>query len=374
MKKILAIAIVVVMTAALCLTASAIHNPDDTTQVWRNSEDCALSFDTFYLNGVSHMDLGWGVDGSAHEKLSANPVTVGDNETLTIRGWAGLKEGTVAEFGYKINEGEPVFDSSFTRDAEDPVKAAGGDYRMEIVVPIKGLTAPTLITAVIKGEGGEVVDFIEFSVNGQYEAKADTPAQPAAEPRYVWNHAGEGYVDDPFHDSTRVGHDSPQTATIRFKTDVKFSKILFPKIWATPHANVTVELLSNGTSVYSGTTELFNESVGSGDVPNVEFDIGKALPAGEYTMVLSTPDDFYAFFAYGTDPLSEEYIEFERGHALFGLYTEDSGNGFVTFATEVNNNDGEQQTNPGTADASVIAIAAVACVALAGVVVAKKVR
>ena len=36
--------------------------------------------------------------------------------------------------------------------------------------------------------------------------------------------------------------------------------------------------------------------------------------------------------------------------------------------------DGQQQTNPGTSDASVIAIAAVACIALAGVVVAKKVR
>ncbi|MBP5207824.1 MAG: hypothetical protein J6330_05155, partial [Clostridia bacterium] len=238
---------------------------------------------------------------------------------------------------------------------------------------LKDGTYKLTVKAIFADDSTETKDY-NLKVGTGVNAEDPEPAQPAAEPRYVWNHAGEGYVDDPFHDSTRVGHDSPQTATIRFKTDVKFSKILFPKIWATPHANVTVELLSNGTSVYSGTTELFNESVGSGDVPDVEFDIGKALPAGEYTMVLSTPDDFYAFFAYGTDPLSEEYIEFERGHVLFGLYTEDSGNGFVTFATEVNNNDGEQQTNPGTADASVIAIAAVACIALAGVVVAKKVR
>ena len=179
MKKILAIALVVVM---LAVTASAIHSPEDTTKVWLNSEEVALSFDTFYLNGVSHMDLGWGQDGGAHEKLSANPVTVGDAETITIRGWAGLKNGTVAEFGYRINEGDPVFSADFARPAEDPVKAAGGDSRMEIVVPVKGLTAPTLITAVVKGEEGEIVDFIEFSVNGQYEAKADDPKPPAENP------------------------------------------------------------------------------------------------------------------------------------------------------------------------------------------------
>ena len=376
MKKILAIAIVVVMTAALCLTASAIHNPEDTTAVWMNTDEFKMSWDTIYINGASHMDLGWGADGAAPGKLAEHqPLSTADVETFTIRGWAGLINGTVATWGYKINDGNPVFDEGFTKPTEDAVIGAGGDSRFEIVVPVNKSADPILITAVAKGEDGNVYDFIEFSLGGQYVAKSDEqPSQPAAEPRYVWNHTGEVNGADPFNDTTRVGHDSAQTATIRFKTDVKFSKILFPMIWATPHANVTVELLSNGTSVYSGTTELFNESAGSGDVANVEFDIGKKLPAGEYTMVLSAPEGFYAFFAYGADPLSADYIEFERGHVMFGLYTEDSGNGFVTFATEVNNNDDEQQTNPGTSDAAVIAIAAVACIALAGAVIAKKVR
>ena len=193
----------------------------------------------------------------------------------------------------------------------------------------------------------------------------------AADGRYVWNHAGEVNGADPFTDTTRVGHDSPLEATIRFKTDVSFSKILFPMIWAAPHAVVTIEMISGDKTVASGSFEMFNEQNGSGDVANVEVDFGKKLSAGEYTLKISVPEGFYAFFAYGADQLSEEYIEFERGHAMFGLYTTDNGNGFVTFATEVNPGNDD---NPGTADAAVIAIAAVACLALAGVVVAKKVR
>ena len=176
MKKILAIAIVVVMTAALCLTASAIHNPDDTTTVWFDRETLNISWDTIYVNGVSHIDLGWGNDGSAHQVLAANyPASAADIETFTIRGWAGLKDGTVAQWGYKINEGSPVFDDGFTREAEDPVKAAGGDARFEIVVPVNNSAEPILITAVAKGEDGNVYDFIEFSLGGQYVAKADDP-------------------------------------------------------------------------------------------------------------------------------------------------------------------------------------------------------
>ena len=194
----------------------------------------------------------------------------------------------------------------------------------------------------------------------------------AADGRYVWNHAGEVKGDDPFSETTMIGYNSPLTAEIRFKTDVSFSKILFPMIWSTPHCVFTIKMYKGDTLVYEGNSpELFNEAANSGDVPNVEIDFGKKLSAGEYTMELSVPEGFYAFFAFGADPLSEEYIEFERGHAMFGLYTTDNGNGFVTFATEVNPGNDD---NPGTADAAVIAIAAVACIALAGVVVAKKVR
>ena len=174
MKKILAIAIVVVMTVALCLGVSAINNPDDTTVVWMNKDQFNISWDTLYINGQSHMDLGWGADGSAGAKLAEHqPLSAADIDTFTIRGWAGLKDGKVATWGYKVNEGKAVYDESFTKPTEDAVIGAGGDSRFEIVVPVGKTSSPTLITAVAKGEDGNVYDFIEFSLNGQYTGKTE---------------------------------------------------------------------------------------------------------------------------------------------------------------------------------------------------------
>ncbi|MBO4326150.1 MAG: hypothetical protein J5950_02625, partial [Clostridia bacterium] len=146
---------------------------------------------------------------------------------------------------------------------------------------------------------------------------------------YVWNHTGD-FPDDPWNQTFRIGHDCPQTGTIRFKTDVSFSKVLFAKIWASAHAVVTLEVISDGNTVSTVNFELYNEENGSGDVPSVEVDLGKTLPAGEYTFKFSVPDGNYAFFAYGNDPLPDDYIDNERGHAMFGLWTTDSGSGFVS--------------------------------------------
>ena len=156
----------------------------------------------------------------------------------------------------------------------------------------------------------------------------------SADVHYVWSHNGD-FVEDPFNDTTRVGHDSPLTATIKFKTDVGFNSIRFPKIWATPHAEVTVEVLSGETVKASKTVELLNEGNGSGDVETVDFDLGSELPAGEYTMRISVPEGFYAFLAYGKDPLPDTYIEYERGHAMFGLYTGQEGSGFVDMGVQL---------------------------------------
>ncbi len=98
-------------------------------------------------------------------------------------------------------------------------------------------------------------------------------------------------------------------------------------------------------------------------------DFGKTIPAGDYT-------------------LSFLPVSGNGGWFVLGSY---DGQGDWTIDTNCATNDATkthpeimligaaaaadpQPSNPGTADASVIAIAAVACVALAGVVVAKKIR
>ena len=107
MKK----ALVILLAVALVLGTMTVsvfaldHVDGDTTKVARNTTDFDLSFDTFYLDGVSHMDMGWGADGAANEKIEANPIT-GIHQNLTVRGWMGLKETDIAEIGYKINGGD----------------------------------------------------------------------------------------------------------------------------------------------------------------------------------------------------------------------------------------------------------------------------
>lgn len=98
-------------------------------------------------------------------------------------------------------------------------------------------------------------------------------------------------------------------------------------------------------------------------------DFGKSIPAGDYTLA---------------------YLPVSGNGGWFVLGSYD-GQGDWTIDTNCATNDATkthpeimligaaaaadpQPSNPGTADASVIAIAAVACVALAGVVVAKKIR
>ncbi len=64
-------------------------------------------------------------------------------------------------------------------------------------------------------------------------------------------------------------------------------------------------------------------------------DLGKTVPAGAYTLRASVPEGCYAFFCYGADPLSTDYIIFERGDSYFGIYTTDAGEGFVPLGSEI---------------------------------------
>ena len=152
----------------------------------------------------------------------------------------------------------------------------------------------------------------------------------AEEGRYVWNHTGS-FVDNPFEGTFRVGSDFPTTGTVAFETDVSFSKVFFPKIWATKNGELTFRLISRGgDELFKNSFVMYNEVFNSGDVSDVEVDLGKTVPAGKYTFEFSVPDGQYAFFARGEGPLPSTYIEPDRdGQIMFGLWTTDSGAGFV---------------------------------------------
>lgn len=368
MKKILAVVIVAVLALALCLGASAIHNEEDTTSVWFNNDEFKYSWDTIYINGQSHMDLGWGADGAAAVKLAEHqPLSGADIDTFTIRGWAGLIDGTVAEWGYKVNEGTPVFNADFTKPTEDAVIGAGGDSRFEIVVPVNKATAPTLITACAKDENGTVYDFIEFSLNGQYTGAPasggdDTPATAAKILKVdLQAEATSGGVEAEVVDGKLVcttGETNDPWVSIPVEVDTSVYKFF------TVTYKCDKEIGSNNT--YLKTTGY----IGAGDGGDWEPHGMNGTADGELHSVTYNIAEGFPTFVDQTITGIRLTCCAEEG----GVFTVES----IVFSDV--ENPGEQQggeqpgTNPGTADASVIAIAAVACIALAGVVVAKKVR
>lgn len=150
--------------------------PEDekNSAVWMNIEQFNQSWDTIYIDGVSQMELGWGSDGAAYEKVANNPIYITSEQTIMVRGWAGLRDeyagdAKIAAYGYKINLGEAVYNADFSVEAEDPVIWAGGDSRYCVTVPVAGITEKSLITIVARDENYVEYDMFEFSINGYME-------------------------------------------------------------------------------------------------------------------------------------------------------------------------------------------------------------
>lgn len=125
-------------------------------------------------------------------------------------------------------------------------------------------------------------------------------------------------------------------------------------------ANMTVELIKDGKTVASG------KAIGNAN-SWVDTDFGKTFEPGKYTLKYTC-----------LDGAGEGKSWFVIGSSTVG-----SGDTVVTGNVNVTENmvypaimlkTVEKASNPSTADAAVIAIAAVACVALAGIVVAKKIK
>lgn len=142
-------------------TEPSIYERDDSRTGFQN-----WSFDTFYVNGKMY----FAEDGNAAGKLSEqnNTVDFGSGvaqESVMFRGWIGYAQA-IAQFGYIIDGGEPVF-GDFARATGDEVKAAGGEYasRFEVLVSLADLDEGShTISPVIRLEDGKLVRVYEITV------------------------------------------------------------------------------------------------------------------------------------------------------------------------------------------------------------------
>ncbi len=93
-----------------------------------------------------------------------------DDTSLYYWGWIGAK-GELGQFGYQIDDNEPIFDDGFTYMTEDSVIAAaastGADSasRMAILIDVSGLSGQHTVYVYYKDDQGRIVKLNEFIVN-----------------------------------------------------------------------------------------------------------------------------------------------------------------------------------------------------------------
>ena len=350
MKKFFALAIAVVMVSVLAFTAAAdfTSEPVSCDQVFVYGEDGSTRIDLAKFGGNDQSDTELGditgkIDGSFH-----------------IFGWHAASQ-KIVEFGYRY--GDDVTLGSPKADTEDAVVAAGssvaGDtgesVRFNIEVPAK-TGEDVEVFAVVKYADGTVADIWRVV----YSYGSSAPAEPDAD---TWlckagGSVATGWWMNPFTD---------QDWEINFKFTTPnafdgFASTLF----ANPEgATVKISVLDASGAVLD-TVE--HTQMGDG-LANIKFN--KAFAPGTYTIQFKSTDNG-AHFVVGSSEAGDIAVEVSGN----GNTNENTLAAPIILLTGAVNPGGQSggKTNPKTADASVIAIAAVAVAALAGVVVAKKIK
>ena len=122
-----------------------------------------VSMDTIYFgdNADNYVASGLAIG----DYLTANDGLIrdtdGKEQALNLRGWVGHNESPVAQFGYAINGGEPVW-GEFKQLTESAVQTAGGGANAQrycIVIPVGELANNAMyrINLLVKYEDGSIV-------------------------------------------------------------------------------------------------------------------------------------------------------------------------------------------------------------------------
>ena len=108
--------------------------------------------------------------------------------TIRVWGWVAFYAETPGTFGYQIGDADPVFDASFSVEAEDAVVAAalsqGGKSaaRMKIWIPVEYLSGEEIvIKALVKDAAGTVEIITEFKLTKPVNPNAPVAFVPAAD-------------------------------------------------------------------------------------------------------------------------------------------------------------------------------------------------
>jgi hypothetical protein len=96
------------------------------------------------------------------------------------KGWAHIANGTIGEFGYRIDDGKNVFDASYAASRPDVQEAFGVDATVadgfEMTIDIsKVAKGDHTITFVVKASDGNVFDMGSYDFTSTYEGPDENP-------------------------------------------------------------------------------------------------------------------------------------------------------------------------------------------------------
>ena len=369
MKKILAIAIVAVLTVALCVTALANEQSG-----YQEAVQAAWE----HINHVSYDEVRPGIICGANAANIDTPTVEAGTTEVVFWGWIA-SSSEIKGFSYILDGAAAVTDAAFKYETEDAVKAAGApamqgssgeatveSSRFYVAVPVTDGSHSVKVIANLAA-GDEVIWDASLTVG---DASAEAPVEVKSDDQWLCGSEPDASQTPSwwFNPLCNAADDSGRYITVNFIADGYFSGIdafCYCNPAENGSASTKVELIQSGSVVASGEIKSEGDKL-------YTVDFGKTFAAGTYSIKFS--------------PLTGSNTENDNWFVLGGF----AGSGEdVSVDANVNGpadgiqpsimligstGSGGGRTNPRTGDAAVIAIAAVAVVALAGVVVAKKVK
>ena len=376
MKKILAIAIAVVMISAICATVSfaaaepALLITAETLASEKNVTKSGVSFELKDEGGEKFARFT-AVDKDPHLYLAEN------NTTDTVNHFAVIKYRTTsgaATIDAYMAGAEPhtIFDPGIVNDGAwhityGDLEKSGANWtgKFARLDPMNGGT-------LTEGDTMDIAWIALFSSEADANAykgpssgsSSEQPA-PAVDQWLCGTEVSAEKAPDngPTWWFNPLGEPDDRELKATFKATSSFSGIKF-FAYCSPNpeiASFKVELISGGKTVFEKVIKTEGDKI-------YETDFGKVYEAGEYTLRFTSASgsgvaNTDSWFVLGGVKGENADVTVDASAALNGPAA-----GVLPAIMLVG------ATNPGTADAAVIAIAAVACIALAGVVVAKKVK
>ena len=361
MRKILALAVVIVMTVALCISANALHHTS-ADQIMAGSDEHDLA--AFGGNNKDGTDLG--------------AVT---EEFFYAWGWYSTEvEGGIVEFGYRYGDTVILGSEKFIGGDADVIASqcggVGESVRFKIAIPV--LKGEQEVFAVAKLADGSLDDIWRITYtaeNGKTLADltggSSQPSQPAEKSPDQWLCGADPGADtQPGWWFNPVGQPDDRYVEVKFTAEGYFSGVHgfyycsnpdgFPDL-GLAYAHMTLQLIKDGKVVAE------KEMTPVGD-NWYDVDFGKSFEPGEYSLKYSCRD------GSGVENNCWCVIGFCGGSGSTTVEANVNAPAAGSYPALMLIGSAPEGSNPGSGDAAIIAIAAVGCIALAGAVVAKKVK